>query len=141
MKNKATILSIVYIFGLLIAIIPNHAKAATMPAHLWTDDGYVYVSVADLGMLVTCEWELLVIADWPGLEHIGIVMRFYHPEYQEFGMSCLSDGFWLMHWMGGVWSGDGTVAYGLATKGISWECHLYTSPPASAATLSLVFQR
>ena len=132
MKSKAIILEIVFV--LIIAINPNHAKAATMPAYLWADSSYLFLSVADLGMFGSDEWELLVVTDWPGVVDIGLGMRFYFVPYQQFGMTFLSDTFWTAFGYYGEWTGDGSVAYGRNNRGDVWERILYTTPTASQSS-------
>ena len=126
MKRKGIVLSIVFVFGLLIAITPNHAKAATMPQYLWADSTYIIASVVDLGMLAGNEWEVVVVANWPGMPSIGMGMRFYYPVGSYFGMTFLADGYWAMFGYYGEWYGNGSVAYGRNNRGDVWERILYT---------------
>jgi len=138
MKRKATILSIVFVFVLLIAITPDHAKAATMPELLWMAE-YVFVRVADLGMLGPVEWELCVITEWPSPTNFGIVQRHYYPVTNLFGMMSAADGYWRMWGFFGEWTGDGSMAYGRNEVGMVMDHTLLTSPPAIAGPSSSNF--
>ena len=133
MNKKNIILTLALAFFLVLAFTGN-ANAATMPQYLWADSSYFILSAADLGMLGSNEWELVVIADWPDVVNIGLAMRFYYPANQAFGISVLADGHYVMFGYYGIWSGEGSVAYGMSHLGSTWERILHTSLPTAQSS-------
>jgi hypothetical protein len=104
------------------------ASTATLPPILWTDTDRVVVSVVDLGILGTVEWELVALSNHSVTMPIGIGIRTYYPVRGEFGHCFFSDSTWLMHGYFGEWTGSGSMGYASSTW-THWEASFFTSPP------------
>ena len=142
---------IVFLMFLAVTVLtsslsPKQTKAATMPGILWSDGGFqqLFISVADLGLFINNEWEIIGTTNFSVSSPIGIGLRFYNPSGTtagHYGMHINADDNWLAHSQLGVWSGSGSAFYHANSGGWQTTGTLLTAPPARVSESSSPNQR
>ncbi len=116
----------------------KESKAATLPPVMFTDNGKVFVSVADLGTIFGSEWEIIVINDFPfGPAPFGFGFRYYNTTFNAAVQTINQDSSWLGAAMAYIWAGDGTPGYLSLTSGHQSVRTLTLAPPPPAPTFKL----
>ena len=122
----------------IFTLSPKNSKAATLPQVMFTDNGKVFVSAADLGTIFGSEWEIIVINDFPfGPKPFGLGFRYYNTTYNAAEQIINQDASWLGAAMAYIWAGDGTQGYLSLTNGNQSVRTLTLAPPIAPPIFKL----
>ena len=129
-KKSIIVLALSVCMLSIFTLSAKNSKAATLPQVMFTDNGKVFVSVADLGTIFGSEWEIIAINDFPiGPAPFGLGFRYYNTTYNAAEQTINQDSSWLGAAMAYIWAGDGTQGYLSLTNGIQSVRTLTLAPP------------
>ncbi len=122
------VLSVCMLFAFSLAA-PKDSESATLPAVMFDSDGYLYVSITDLGTIFGSEWELIATTDATGTEPLGLGLRNYNVSWSESVATIFEDDYWFGQAMTLLWTGDGSAGNLNVTAGYQASLTYTLSPP------------